>query len=103
MFQKLFDVFSTRPEAATKKGHEIPRTTRTRILMWVNEIYRGSRADFGMVSIGDYTAEFWQEIARRVLFRTGDTQIAQASSWHDGPQGVMQYVFNCPGEQFLDF
>ena len=104
MFQKLFDVFSARPEAATKKTHEIPPTTRTRVLIWVNELYRGARADSGILSAGDYSVEFWQEIARRVLYRTGDTRVAQTSSWQSGPQGVMQqYVFDCPGEQFLDF
>jgi hypothetical protein len=52
----------------------------------------------------DYSTEFWQGIARRILFRTGDLQIAQkASSWQNGPKGIMDYVFNCPGEQFLDF
>ena len=103
MFQRLFDVFSARPEAAAKKTHEIPRTTRTRVLMWVNEIYRGARPEFGVHPCEDYSAEFWQDIARRILYRTGDTRIAETSSWHDGPRAVMEHVFNSPGEQFLDF
>ena len=103
MFQRLFDVFSARPEAAIKRAHEIPPTTRTRVLIWVNELYRGVRTDSGILSAGDYSAEFWQEIARRVLYRTGDAQVAQASSWQNGTQGVMQYVFECPGVQFLNF
>ena len=105
MFQRLFDVFSRRPEtvATAKKGHEVPSTTRTRVLMWVNELYRGGRGDLGIISNGDYSAEFWEEIGRRILYRTGDTQVAQTSGWQNVPQGVMQYVYTCPGEQFLDF
>jgi hypothetical protein len=106
MFQRLFDVFSRRPETvarAKKKGHEVPSTTRTRVFMWVNELYRGERGDLGIISNGDYSAEFWEEIARRILYRTGDTAVAQATGWQDGPRGVMQYIFTCPGEQFLDF
>jgi hypothetical protein len=70
--------------------------------MWVNELYRG-RTDYGIMSAGDYGAEFWQEIARRVLYRTGDMRVAQTPSWQNGTQGIMQYVFNCSGERFLDF
>jgi hypothetical protein len=103
MFQKIFDVFSARPEAAAKKTHEIPQTTRTRVLTWVNELYSGQRPELGIYPPGDYSAEFWQDVARRVLYRLGDTRLIQSSGWQDGPQAIMRFVFDCPGEQFLDF
>lgn len=68
MFKKIFDVFSARPQVAANNRHDIPDTTRTRVLRWVNEIYGGSRHDLGGGYSGDLRAEFWEEIARRILF-----------------------------------
>jgi hypothetical protein len=100
MFQQIFDVFSARPQVAAIKRHDVPQTTRTRVLLWVKELYQGSRTSFGA---GDYTSDFWKEIARRVLFRTGDTSITLQYPAHDGGRWAVQYVFTCPGERFLDF
>lgn len=104
MFQRIFDVFSARPEAKSKERHTVPQTTRNRVLIWVNELYRGSRsAEFGILSNLDFTVEFWQEISRRVLYRTGGLGVTEETSWSAGPRGVMKYVSTCSGEQFLDF
>jgi hypothetical protein len=78
----------------------VPTTTRTRVLTWVNELYYGARADHA----GDYGADFWREILRRILYRTGDIAVAQPSGGQNGPAvRVMQYIATCPGRQFLDF
>ncbi|MDR3718735.1 MAG: hypothetical protein P4K98_08025 [Bryobacteraceae bacterium] len=103
MFQKIFDVFSARPEAATKQRHDVPQTTRTRVVMWVGELYRGSRTDLESPSGGDHTAEFWQEAARRVLFRTGDASLTQQYAGYNERAWILRYVLACPGERFLDF
>lgn len=101
-FKHVFDVFSKRPEAAAKARHEVPQTTRNRVLLWTQQLYSNSRSDFGSVGKGDYNAEFWQEIHRRLLFRTGRLQLFQS---RQGPEAVeaVAYVLHCPGEEFLDF
>ena len=38
-FRRIFDVFSRRPESSEKLAHDIPETTRTRVLLWCNEIF----------------------------------------------------------------
>ena len=86
IFKGIFDVFSKRPEAVTKPRHDIPQTTRNRVLMWCREIFGNSRPDSGVIpgpnglhmieraGGGDYSRELWQEIYRRLLFRTGRLQ-----------------------------
>ncbi len=60
-FMRMFDVFSARPEASTKPTHDIPSTTRNRVLRWVVELYTNKRFDLGVIGRGDYNGEFWDE------------------------------------------
>jgi hypothetical protein len=101
MFTRIFDVFSKRPEVATKKGHVVPETTRNRVLAWVIEIYSGSRPDFGVLTRENYSLEFWQEIERRIRFRTGKLLLSRTAP--PGPAVAIEYILSCPGEGFLDF
>jgi len=99
---RIFDVFSKRPEASAKPNHEVPPSTRNRVLLWCRELYSNSRSDFGSVGRGDYNSEFWQEIHRRLLLRTGRLQLSQS----DQPQNFTEaigYVLNCRGDEFLNF
>lgn len=101
MFTRIFDVFSKRPEVATNKGHVVPETTRNRVLAWVIEIYSGSRPDFGVLTGENYSLEFWQEIERRIRFRTGKLVLSRTAP--AGPAAAIEYILSCPGELFLDF
>ena len=95
MFQEIFDAFSKRTDTATKKRHEVPPTRRTRVLMWVNELYRGTSGDLGLISYADYCPEFWQEIGRRIVYRTGDTQVTQTlglQKWAGGGHAVRLHL-----------
>jgi hypothetical protein len=114
IFKDIFDVFSTRPEAASKSRHDIPQTTRNRVLMWCQEIFSNSRPDSGVLpgpnglrmiaraGGGDYRGEFWQEIYRRLLLRSGRLQLSQSSHGPDANEAI-PHVLSCPGEEFLDF
>jgi hypothetical protein len=112
IFKDIFDVFSKRPEAASKPRHDIPPTTRNRVLLWCQEIFSNSRPDSGVLPGpnglrmiargGDYRSEFWQEIHRRLLFRSGRLQLSQSSNGPDVNE-VIPYILSCPGEEFLDF
>jgi hypothetical protein len=46
-FMRIFDVFSKRPEALAKPTHDIPQSTRNRVLLWCRELYSNSRSDLG--------------------------------------------------------
>lgn len=97
----LFNIFSKRPEALTKTKHEIPETTRSRVLLWCRQLYSNSRTDLAIIGRGDCSAEFWQEIHARLLMRTGRLQLSQADRWSG--QEAVKYVYSCTGEEFLDF
>ena len=80
--KSLFNTFSKSPEASMKAKHEIPQTTRNRVLLWCRELYSNSRTDLGTVGRGDCNAEFWQEIHARLLMRTGRLQLSETvQSW----------------------
>jgi len=100
--KSLFNTFSKRPEASTKTKHEIPETTRNRVLLWCRELYSNSRADLATVGNGDYNAEFWQEIHARLLMRGGRLQLSPTDRSWSGQEAV-KYVCCCSREEFLDF
>ena len=103
-FMRMFNVFSNRPEARKKLKHEIPQTTRNRILLWCRELCMNSRSDLGIIGRGDYNTEFWLEIHRRLLFRSGRLQLSEAEQSSDVRHIVAaKYILTCPGEEFLDF
>src|ERR1700730_10626866 len=74
--KRIFDVFSKRPGASAKPKHDIPQTTRNRVVIWCGELYSNSRSE--LPSTGNYNPEFWQEIYRRLLFRTGSLRLSQS-------------------------
>ena len=99
IFTQIFDVFSTRPEAASEPKHVVPESTRTRVLLWCREVFGNSRAQY---SSGDYTATFWEEIHRVLRFRHGLMQLSNAPIRSE-TEDTLQFVMTCPGEEFLDF
>jgi hypothetical protein len=100
--KSLFNAFSKRPEVSTKAKHEIPQTTRTRVMLWCRELYSNSRTDLATVGRGDCNGEFWQEIHARLLMRTGRLPLSETDrSWNG--QEATKYMFHCSGEEFLDF
>jgi hypothetical protein len=100
-FTRIFDAFSNRPEASAKPTHEIPQSTRNRVLIWCRELYSNSRSDFGSVGRGDYNSQFWEEIYRRLLIRTGRLRLYDATG--EDFRVAIPYVLNCSGQEFLNF
>src|SRR5271168_3067867 len=83
LFKNIFDSFSKRmPDASKKASQDIPYTTRTRILRWCGELYRGERPS-EFVGRGDHNVEFWQEVYRRLQYRTGRIYITVTDNGHD--------------------
>lgn len=93
--------FSRRPEASKMPTHEVPVTTRNRVLRWCGELFGGSRPS-EIIGKGDHNAEFWQEVHRRLLYRTGRLTLTPSDDGND-PRAAIAYVLNCPGVEFLDF
>jgi Domain of unknown function (DUF7014) len=98
---RIFDVFSKRPEASKIPAHNIPESTRNRVLLWCRELFSGQRPS-EIIGRGDHNAEFWEEIHRRLLIRTGRLQLAPSGGGGD-PREAIAYVLTCPGVEFLDF
>src|SRR5216683_7894697 len=97
--KRIFDVFSKR-QASAKPKHEVPQSTRNRAVRWCSELY-------GNTTMGNYNFEFWQEIHRRLLFRTGRVQLLQSNervdARMDDPVQAVHYLLNCSSAEFLDF
>jgi hypothetical protein len=102
MFDDIFKSFSKRiPDAVAKASESIPTTTRVRITRWCVELYRGERPS-NIVGRGDHNAEFWQEIYRRLLYRTGKTTLTPTDRGNS-PTEAANYILNCSAAEFLDF
>jgi hypothetical protein len=102
IFDGIFDSFSRRtPDAAAKASANIPPTTRVRITRWCVELYRGERPS-NIIGRGDHNAEFWQEIYRRLLYRTGKTTLTDNDRGNT-PMEAPNYLLNCSTAEFLDF
>lgn len=102
IFNDIFNGFSRRtPEAAKKASDDIPPTTRTRVTRWCVELYRGERLS-NIVGRGDHNTEFWQEIYRRLLYRTGKTTLTPTDRGNT-PMEAANYILNCSTAEFLDF
>lgn len=98
-FRSIFDVFSRRPESSEKPVHDIPESTRNRVLLWCNEVFSNERSDYGT---GDYRPEFWEGVHRHLLYRHGRLQLS-AHTPRSRAEDAIAFLATCPGEQFLDF
>jgi hypothetical protein len=102
IFDGIFNSFSKRtPDAPAKAAEAIPPTTRVRVTRWCVELYRGERPS-NIVGRGDHNAEFWQEIYRRLLYRTGKITLTPTDGGNT-PQEAPKYILNCSTAEFLDF
>jgi hypothetical protein len=101
IFGRLFDSFSTRPEAALKPEHEVPRTTRTRVIMLCKEVFSNDHAGYAAAA-GDFTHEFLDEIHRLLRFRYGRVQLTQGRV-NSTAEDALNFIETCKGEEFLDF
>jgi len=63
------------------------------------ELYSSQRSDQGVIGRGDYNGDFWNEINRRILYRTGGGQLGSFG----GGREAFNYLLNCSGKEFLDF
>lgn len=102
IFEGIFNSFSRRtPDAAKKASDNIPATARVRVTRWCMELYRGERPS-NIVGRGDHNAEFWQEMYRRLLYRTGKTTLTPTDRGNT-PMEAANYLLNCSTAEFLDF
>lgn len=102
IFDDIFNSFSKRtPDATAKASENIPATTRVRIARWCVELYRGERPS-NIIGRGDHNAEFWQEIYRRLLYRTGKTTLTPTDRGNT-PMEAANFLLNCSTAEFLDF
>ncbi|MDD5342843.1 MAG: abortive infection family protein [Smithella sp.] len=99
-FGKIFDVFSKRPESSKKPIHEIPETTRHRIYKWCDEFYGGMHSQNQPI---DFRNEFWKEILSMLQYRLGRSKLSTNRSISTPYDDIINYLFTCRGEEFIDF
>jgi len=85
MFKAMFDRFSKRADSMVKGAHEVPQSTRTRALLWCQEVFDA------------VLGEFWDETRRFLEYRHPD-QIQLLRN-----EGTGAFLVRCNGEDFLDF
>src|SRR5581483_11913362 len=94
---RIFNTFSRTPEAKAKGTHEVPTTSRNRILLWWADILRQSFS-----SRSGMRDRFWIDLHRVLLLRHGKLRLSDGHSSSD-VEDVLNYLSICPGEHFLDF
>ncbi len=70
-------------------------------MRWCGELYRGDRPS-NIVGKGDYNGDFWQEIYRRLQYRTGKVLLTPTDNGHE-PREAVNYIMSCSTAEFLDF
>lgn len=98
---RIFDVFSKRTGKRGSIDHEVPQTTRNRVLLRCNEVFSNPGAYSGA---GDYREEFLNQVHRRLQYRHGRVQLSENVSYRgSNAEDVVQYLLSCTGPEFLDF
>jgi len=100
-FSKIFKVFSRRPESSLKTIHEIPVSTRNRILLWISEVFSNERSEYGS---GDYRTDFWKQIHRFLQYRHGKIHVSSSRNRTTSPmEDTINFLYICSGNEFIDF
>lgn len=99
-FNAVFNVFSRRPEGAAAKDLDVPKTTRSRIIQYLQTHFAGS-----MVSMEVWKG-FWGEILQMLQMRLGTPLIHESVGGvprPPSPEHAIRYVLEGSGAGFLDF
>lgn len=92
-FAKVFDVYSRRSDSPIKVIHEIPDTTRTRIIIWCRDTF----SNFGIDN-------FWQEILKILHLLYGRYPLYRNSLQNDSAiDDMFKFLRSCQGNEFLNF
>ena len=95
---RIFDVFSRRPEAKAI-AHSFPEKSRKRIFLWVMEIFGNKRAYWRG---DDYGQIFFEEIHSMLQKRHGEFNLSGKSGLNPA-QDAAYFLQLCAAEEFLDF
>lgn len=99
----IFDVFSRR-SAPRGKGYapdNISDTLRNRILLLYRELLSGQRPN-QYQSQGDYTREFWEDMARQLQHLYGKPRLSEARTL-SAAEDALNFVCVCEPAHFFDF
>lgn len=96
----IFDVFSRRLPADVDDVPVIPKTTRTRVIIWCREAFGVERSPGAPVGLLD---RFWLEICKSLQMRLGRAQLSRIQNPTSAIEDVFVYVSECETPEFLDF
>lgn len=98
---RIFDVFSGRAEEARGSQHEVPETSRNRVMLWCDELFSNRTAPYGQ---GDYRTTFWEQIHQLLRYKHGKLQLSEVSPPPSTPaEDILPFLYQCSGADFLDF
>lgn len=99
----ILDVFSRRhsPKRQGYKPDEASETFRNRILLLYREFLSGHWRSRHRAP-GDYTQEFWEDMARRLQHLHGKPKLSEART-RSAAEDTLNFVFTCEPAHFFDF
>jgi len=99
--ERVLDVFSKRVHGSPAGKHNVPETTRNRVLLWCGDVFGNVRFNVGIGE--DYQAVFWTEIHRYLKFRHGRFLLSPESRPRSDAEDAIRFLRSCDGDEFLDF
>jgi hypothetical protein len=102
VIRTMFDVFSRRGGAKGKTEHEVPQSTRNRVVLWCQNVFSNRREE---ARGPDYTASFWGDMHEHLRLLKGTLQLCTMRVLTPLPPAadVLGFLSTCSGEDFLDF
>ncbi|MCG3198812.1 MAG: hypothetical protein HUU16_14745 [Candidatus Omnitrophica bacterium] len=99
--KEIFNAFSRRASSSPNVRHEVPETTRTRVLLWCGKVF-GRRSAYRAAE--DLWDEFWNEIHSFLQFRCGRAQLTDSRGCVESrTEDAIRYLSGCDGAKFIDF
>ena len=95
----VFDVFSRRGSRQPPRK-TLVRTFRNRVLMLCTDTFGRVGNEVGG---GDFRAEFWSEVHRRLQYIYGEPRLSDNPHVESPQQDAITFLRDCRDEHFLDF
>ena len=99
----IFDAFSRRsaPQATGYKPDAISKTLRNRVLLLYRDLLSGQWPN-RYASRGDFTREFWEDVARLLQHLYGQPTLSTART-SSAAEDALRFVYECDPIHFFDF
>jgi hypothetical protein len=98
----ILDAFSRRPSPVGYAPDQVSETLRNRILLLYREVFSGQWPTNAWSSPGDYTQNFWEEMARSLQHLYGRPKLSDARV-RTAAEDALAFAVQCEAAHFFDF